>query len=349
MEAKTELKARWKQLLSQQPKLRIRNAAQELGVSELQLLLCQEEGVTRLGSDFRAVLNEIPRLDRVMALTRNEDCVIERKGTYANPQLEGTPVGLFLGKDIDLRLFFSHWAEVVAAEQESAHGIRRSIQFFTKDGMAAHKVYLTEDSNLDAFNELVLKFKDSAEAPVQIEPSPKPRQERPDEEIDPTDFQKGWVELKDTHDFFMLMGKHGLTRTQALRFAPSGNYAEKVENDTVRHVMEEASKREIPIMIFVGNRACLEIHSGRIHKLMDARGWFNVLDADLNVHLKDTAIKQSWVVRKPSEDGTITSLECFNEKGEMIIQLFGARKPGIPQLPEWTKLMDESSSIKLIN
>jgi putative hemin transport protein len=35
-------------------------------------------------------------------------------------------------------------------------------------------------------------------------------------------FQKAWTELKDTHDFFMMTRKFGVSRTQALRLAPEG-------------------------------------------------------------------------------------------------------------------------------
>jgi putative hemin transport protein len=35
-------------------------------------------------------------------------------------------------------------------------------------------------------------------------------------------------------------------------------------------------------------------------------------------------------VRKPSVDGIITSYEGFDAESELLIQLFGMRKPGIP-------------------
>jgi putative hemin transport protein len=83
----------------------------------------------------------------------------------------------------------------------------------------------------------------------------------------------------------------------------------------------------------------IQIHSGVVTKLMDIPGWFNVLDPDFNLHVREAAIHSCWVVRKPSVDGTITAIECFDDQGEQIVQLFGKRKPGIPELASWRSLV----------
>ena len=49
------------------------------------------------------------------------------------------------------------------------------------------------------------------------------------------------------------------------------------------------------------------------------------------------------VVAKPvivPFDGVVTSVELFDAQGETIAMLFGKRKPGIPELPEWRTLVD---------
>jgi putative hemin transport protein len=35
----------------------------------------------------------------------------------------------------------------------------------------------------------------------------------------------------------------------------------------------------------------------------------------------------------------VTSLELFDDKGEMIVQFFGKRKPGNPELESWRELI----------
>jgi len=83
----------------------------------------------------------------------------------------------------------------------------------------------------------------------------------------------------------------------------------------------------------------IQIHTGPVKKLMDYENWFNVLDPNFNLHVNETKIAQSWVVRKPTTDGVVTALECFNEEGKQIVQLFGKRKPGIPELTEWQDIV----------
>src|SRR5690554_2540484 len=149
------LKSRWDSLKKEQPHLRIRNAAQALGVSEMELLATRMgEGVTRLRPEFKEILSEIESLGKVMALTRNDACVHERKGVYLNPDFSSPHAGLFVGEDIDLRIFLAHWKTAFAVDE----GAKKSLQFFGKDGTAIHKIYLTKDSDEMAFETLVQKF-----------------------------------------------------------------------------------------------------------------------------------------------------------------------------------------------
>jgi putative hemin transport protein len=60
-----------------------------------------------------------------------------------------------------------------------------------------------------------------------------------------------------------------------------------------------------------------------------------VLDPGFNLHLREDRIASAWVVKKPTVDGTVTSLELFDAAGETIAMLFGKRKPGLPEMPEW--------------
>jgi len=66
-------------------------------------------GTTVLNSDFSALLQEIEKLDKVMALTRNDECVHERKGVYLNPDFSNPHGKVFVGEDIDLRIFINSW------------------------------------------------------------------------------------------------------------------------------------------------------------------------------------------------------------------------------------------------
>jgi len=331
-----DLKEKWEALKAENPHLRIRNAAAELGVSEAELLATNVgEGVTVLKPEFKDILTEAEQLGKVMALTRNDECVHERKGIYQNGDFSSPHAQLFVGEDIDLRIFLNHWKFAFAVVE----GDKKSLQFFGKDGLALHKIYLTKDSNEAAFDALVEKFKaDEQNSSFESETIAPKAEEKPDAEIDVEGFQNAWKSLKDTHDFFMMTRKFGVSRTQALRLAPEG-FTKKIDSSKVVNVLEDASEKELPIMIFVGNRGIIQIHTGNVKKTLWHQQWFNVMDPDFNLHLDVTKIAEAWIVKKPTEDGEVTAIEVFNKEGDFIVQLFGKRKPGIPELQEWKDLV----------
>lgn len=343
MNTTENLATQWENLKKENPHLRIRNAAQQLGVSEMELLATKTgNGVTRLKPEFKEILSEIESLGKVMALTRNNECVHERKGVYLNGDFSSPHASLFVGEDIDMRIFLTHWKKAFAVVEENARGISKSLHFFGKDGEAIHKIFLTADSNDAAFDVLVNKYKnDNQETTESTEVHEVNVDEKPDSEIDIVAFQKAWVDLKDTHDFFMMLRKFGVTRTQALRLAPSKYYASPISKESIVTMLEEVAKEKTPIMVFTGNKGNIQIHTGPIRKTMWHEQWYNVMDPDFNMHLDMSKIAQTWVVRKPTEDGVVTAIEVFNEMGDIIVQFFGKRKPGIPELEIWRQTVEK--------
>lgn len=332
----TQLKEQWEALKADNPHLRIRNAAEQLGVSEAELLATNVgHGVTVLKEDFAALLQEVEKLGKVMALTRNDECVHERKGVYLNPDFSNPHGQVFVSEDIDLRIFINSWKFGYSVVE----GDKKSFQFFGKDGLALHKIYLTKDSNEAEFEALTEKYKAHEQSSeIETESIASKSAEKPDSEIDVTGFRQAWKDLKDTHDFFMMLRKFGVTRTQALRLAPEG-FAYKIDNSKVVNVLEDASEKQLPIMIFVGNRGIIQIHTGEVKKTLWHQQWFNVMDPDFNLHLDTTKIAETWITKKPTDDGEVTSVEVFNKNGDFIVQFFGKRKPGNPELQEWKDLV----------
>ncbi|MGV0939920.1 MULTISPECIES: hemin-degrading factor [unclassified Empedobacter] len=343
MNTLTDLKQQWKDLKANQPKIRIRNAAKELSVSEMELLATQlGDNVTKLKPEFAAILQEIESLGKVMALTRNNECVHERKGIYLNPDFSSPHAQLFVGEDIDMRIFLNHWKTAFAVVEKSEHGERKSLQFFGKDGEAIHKIYLVPQSNVEAFDALVEKYKNEDQQTIPTtEIIENKVTEKPDNEIDVEGFQQAWVELKDTHNFFMMLRKFGVTRTQALRLAPTDYHAKQISNEAIVQFLEKSAELQTPIMVFTGNKGNIQIHTGEIKRTMWHENWFNILDPDFNMHLDMSKIASTWIVRKPTEDGIVTAIEVFNDKGEIIVQFFGKRKPGIPELEQWREIVAE--------
>jgi putative hemin transport protein len=348
-----EINARLARLKEEQPQIRARNAAEELGISEGDLIAAKvgNEAV-RLSDDPEAILKDVVALREVMALTRNESCVHERKGIYEKPSFfthGPMRTGLFVNPDIDLRLFMSHWTYCFAVSEQTKAGPRKSIQFFDKAGQAIHKIYLTNKSNEVAYDDLVTKHRNAKQAStIETEPYAPKEAERPDSEIDWPEFRSAWEGLQDVHDFFPLLRKFKVAREQAFRNVGS-HLALELENGAARKVLELAAETKCEIMVFVGNRGCIQIHTGPVKKLVEHGHWYNVLDPQFNLHLSEADIARSWTTRKPTEDGIVTAVEIFDAQGEAIVTFFGKRKPGEPELELWREIVAQLTPKEVTN
>lgn len=307
--------------------LRARDAAQKLGVTEGALVACGATGAaTPLRTEWAALIGALPAAGRVMALTRNEHCVHERHGTYIDVSA-GPGHILVLGPDIDLRLFPGTWAHAYALGGE-----RPSIQIFDRRGEAVHKVFATPHTDQAGWARIVRELTmESAALPPE---TPSAAAAEVEGEVDGAALRNDWLALKDTHDFFPMLRKHKATRRQAFGLA-GHDLAMPLAPDAGIAAIREAAAAEVSIMVFVGNRGAIQIHTGPVKKLVDVPGWFNVLDPDFNLHLREAGVASAWRIVKPTEDGDVTSVELLDASGEVIAMLFGERKPGKPELGAW--------------
>lgn len=291
----------------------------------------------RLRRDFPRLLSELSRAGELMALTRNAHCVHERTGVYEHLSAQGEPgreMGMALGDEIDLRLFYSAWAQGYAVRE----GEQQSLQFFDARGVAVHKIFTRPATQLSAWQALCMDWVDAdAAAPAWRGDMPALPVDAPD--IDAEAFRAGWAALRDTHEFFGLLRRHGLRRITAMRLA-APQFAQRIDTHAARVLLEGAAANGTPIMVFVGNPGVIQIHGGPIKRVAVTGAWLNVLDPRFNLHLREDAIAEAWAVRKPTADGLVSSLELYAADGELVAQFFGQRKPGQPERCAWRQLLD---------
>lgn len=336
-----DLKSKWSDYKIENPKVRIRNAADDLNTSEAELVATGVgETATRLKKNWGDMIKQFEKLGEILCITRNDDAVHEKVGKFGcisvNP---GSAI--VLNRDIDLRIFFGNWHYGFAVAEETKRGTRKSLQFFDLSGVSVHKVYLREESDHEAYEKLVSDFKadDQFEEISTVALAQIPS-EAPDGDIDAEGLRKHWLALQDTHDFFALLRDFGVSRLQALRLAGE-DLAFEVSTSAFKYALEKASETGLSIMIFVGNKGCIQIHTGPIKRVVEMQGWLNILDPGFDLHVREEQIDRAWVVRKPTVDGIVTSLELYDARGQQILTMFGERKPNNPELTEWTKLCGE--------
>lgn len=329
----------WQGLRDKTPGVRIRDAAALLGVSEVQLVASDcGRTATRLAGDWATLIEALPSIGQVMALTRNDHAVHEKTGEYRNIRIVGN-VGLVLGEGIDLRLFLKHWHYGFAVKADDRSGAAESLQFFDSDGVAVHKIYLTGRSNRRAYDQLVNAYRSPDQSSRQAtlaKPSASPG--RSDEEIDIEGLRTHWQALRDVHDFHDLLKMFGVSRTQGLRLGGAG-LARPVEITAAPVLLDSVAELLLDIMVFVGSPGVVQIHTGPVNNLKATGSWFNVLDKDFNLHLRQEAIASAWVVTKPTVRGPITSLELYDITGNTIALFYGKRKPDQAENPVWRTLV----------
>ncbi|AJQ94909.1 hemin-degrading factor [Gynuella sunshinyii] len=329
------LKQRWQSLQQAEPKLRIRDAAQRLNVSELELLETRSGiEVTRLSTNPKQLVSSLHRLGRVMSLVRNNACVHETRGRFAEYTGGNADVGLFLGEQ-DLRMFFKYWNHMYSVTQDQ----RRSIQVFDQSGTAVIKFYAQEDTDMSAWEALVsaLQHEDQT-TPTSVQPYP--AADIPSSNGTAEELTARWLAMTDIHQFHGILKDMGISRQQAFEWVDD-QYACQLENNAIEHVFTEACHDNIPTIEFVHNRGAVQIHTDVNINLVRMGAWFNVMDPNFTLHLDTSLIHQVWALRRPADSGMVSSIEALDQHGNVILQLFGKRTEGQPERYDWQSLVLE--------
>lgn len=330
---------------AENPKLRERDIAANLGISEA-ALVAAEVGISaiRIDANPNRLLERAPELGEVMALSRNESAVHEKIGIYENIQI-GEKTSLTLGENIDLRIFNWVWAHAFAVTKTDGETVRRSLQYFDKSGEAIHKVHLRPASNLEAYEKIVADFRlEDQSQEFEAVPFTKLASGRKDG-FDTAELRDAWSKMTDTHEFFGMLKKLDIDRQAAVRHVGE-DFAWKLADGAADEFFRKAAESQINLMCFVANKGIVQIHTGPVSNIQAMGPWLNVMDPTFHLHLRADHIAEAWAVRKPTKDGHVTSVEAYDKDGEMIIQFFGKRKEGNVEMPEWRALVEGLATTK---
>lgn len=304
---------------------RPRDIADSLGIGEAALVAARVgKGVVPIAASPHEIIPRLKSVGEVMALTRNPSAVIEKVGVYDNYH-PGDHASIVLTPEIDLRIFPSHWKHAFAVTSETPSGPMRSLQVFDAAGDAVHKIYARDNSDLDAWNEMVDALATGSTADT-VNCDDRVPTEAPKADLEKADILRSeWARMTDTHQFMRLTSKLKMNRLGAYRIA-GPPFVRALDSSAFNTALEMLSEREVPIILFVGNRGCIEIHWGPMLTVKPMGPWQNVLDPGFNLHLRTDHIAEVWLVEKPTKRGKAVSLECFDSEGGLIAQLFGYRR-----------------------
>ncbi len=314
------------------PKKYARDLARDMGISEAELTAARAgHEAQRLRSEMADILQALEAVGETRSITRNEYAVHEHIGHYTNLSL-GAHAGLVLNpRALDLRLFVNQWRSVFALHEESPRGERNSVQFFDAHGDAVLKVYATDNTDRAAWDALIARFAGTDASELSVTPASAVSHSQ---HIDAAVVEQEWRAMTDVHQFFQLLKRHNISRQQAFH-AVADDLAYQVSNDALRQLLTAAQQQANEIMIFVGNRGCVQIFTGKVEKLLPMDNWLNIFNPQFTLHLIEDSIAESWITRKPGSDGIVTSLELFAADGTQIAQLYGQRTEGEAEQTVW--------------
>jgi len=333
-------------LREEHPKLRDRDFADKFDISEAELAasFCGQ-GTTRIESHPDKVIEAVQSFGEVMALTRNLSCVNEKIGTYDNYR-SGAHAAMVLTPEIDLRIFPAHWRNAFMIEKETDHGLRRSLHVFDAAGDAIHKIHMRDTSDEAGWNKAktALALEDQGQTLIT---EPRKPAEAPKSDLAKKDIlEKEWRRMTDTHQFMRLTSKLKMNRLGAYRIV-GPEFVRPLETGAVDQMLQQIQAKGIEVMIFVGNRGCIQIHSGPVETLRAMGPWQNVMDPRFNLHLRLDHIAEVWAVEKPTQRGPAVSVEAFDAQGSVILQVFGIGAEGRDSRPAWKEIVASLNSLKL--
>ena len=321
-----------------EPKMRARDLAESLGIAEAEICAALVGAeATRIAAHPDAIIPQLTAFGPVMALTRNDSCVIEKVGVYDDYR-PGPHAALVVNDSIDLRLFPGHWVHGFAMEETGANGPRRSIQIFDAAGDAVHKIHLRAESDAAHWAPFVAALRTEDQGQVlDLAPRQPPEvaKANPDRA---QDLRQGWNDMTDTHQFMRLTSRLKMNRLGAYRIA-GAPYVRQLAPKSVEALLHAAAGSGVPIMVFVGNRGMIEIHTGPITRVVEMGPWINVLDPGFDLHLRMDHIAETYAVVKNTQRGPAHSVECFDARGALIAQIFGVLRAGDEAVAGWNALV----------
>lgn len=153
------------------PQLPTCDLAESLNVSEAELAYARVgHDMERLNISASVLLAELAHVGVTKSVTANQCARHEIIGEYQNLRLHGH-LGLILNpRALDLRLFFRQWDTIFSLCETTPQGEQHSIQCFDLQGNPIHQIYCIGETDLNAWQALVTKYRATDNTPLVLHP-----------------------------------------------------------------------------------------------------------------------------------------------------------------------------------
>lgn len=321
------------------PEMGARELASQLGISEAELV------AAACGATVRWIRPDIPTLLEGLAPVGNILSVASNPGaTHRNAvSLDKVAVAKHSARLISdafgLRIFPSVWVHAFAVQEREGSDMRRSLQFFDAHGDAVCKLYEQPSSDRAAFGRLEEALMAADQTPGIAVAARAPRKAGRPAAVPVSELRARWSAMKGVHQLSGILSSLSIGRRQALQ-AIGRDYAWPLERKTLLSMIRTVADKQIPIKCFVSNEGCVQSYTGLLQNAETSGEWLDLTAPAFGLHLALDRVHDIWAVRKPNIAGHATSLEAYDEDGELIVVFYGERTADAQERDEWRTLIE---------
>ncbi|MDZ5460270.1 ChuX/HutX family heme-like substrate-binding protein [Azohydromonas lata] len=319
------LRAAYARERAAQPQARRGDVALALGVTEGELIAAHaglfQPALSSLSArhllpQWRRIAAALPALGVVRSITGNRWCRLENTSaaqelTRRCEQAAGDAPACTCLADAAAA---GAWAHGFAIEERGADGrVERSLQFFDLYGQSVAEVVLLEGSRVEAFLDIVESFSSWQLAPGLVIPVKKPA---------------------------------AAPRRMAVAafdsaVAGEGGTATRLPNASTHQVLAGAAHSGVPLTLRVESRGGRLSRSGALQDVRLDGPWLHARGAGHGLRLRADAIAQTWLLRRPTPNGTRHALVLLDAAGEPIASISAETDAEGSERGEWRSLLSQ--------
>tara|TARA_Y100000590_G_scaffold227747_1_gene257025 strand:+ start:1466 stop:2437 length:972 start_codon:yes stop_codon:yes gene_type:complete len=277
-------------------KIRIRDAALQLNFSEAELLSTKINSSVKylIINDLYKFFKNILNIEKLMFLTRNNYCVHEKIVLSKNIKIKFEQYITIFYKEKPLVIFDKNTCKFIFSEIKNHNNKNlKSFQFFNQSGCSILKIYVKSDDN-SIYEKIVEEYSSSYNYEVQ-------------KKIKNITYDNS-VLLKS------ILSKNFINNNEPIKFIKKINY-----KNSIRNILEFSSKKKIQLMIYVIGPSIIQFHFGKINKLVEYMDWYNILDPEFNLHLKDKLINNNIYLYSQENDNEKIYFQFINKKTNYLL------------------------------
>lgn len=308
-----------------QPDARRGDVALALGVTEGELIAAHAGlfhpalstlSARHLLPQWRRIAAALPALGVVRSITGNRWCRLENTSaaqelTRRCEQAAGDAPACTCLADAAAA---GAWAHGFAIEERGADGrVERSLQFFDLYGQSVAEVVLVEGSRVEAFLDIVESFSSWQLAPGLVIPVKKPA--AAPRRLPVAAFDAAAV--------------------------GEGGSATRLPNASTHQVLAGAARSGVPLTLRVESRGGRLSRSGALQDVRLDGPWLHARGAGHGLRLRADAIAQTWLLRRPTPNGTRHALVLLDAAGEPIASIGAEADPAGAERGEWRHLLSQ--------